>query len=193
MQMSYGIGSFLFPLGIKNKSFSGEFEFVTSKKLVDGDITQTATRVKVYRATDGSTRFEDYQKDKEGDKIYAVSIYNHDEQRIYFLDVESKAFYIMPVSDSGSQPDPKSELPIASDQNIGKKSIENLTCLGYQRKQKENDVFEYWVSEELNQVMLAKSVLGDEINTLRLFSIKQSEPDNKLFIVPKDYKPIQIE
>jgi len=193
MQSSYGIGPFLFPLGIKNKPFSGEFESVNTKKLPNSDVTHTTGKVKVYRATDGNTRFEDYGKEKQGDKIYAVSIYNHVEQKIYLLDVESKSVYTMPESESTNEPNSESELSVSTDKNIGKKVIENLVCLGYQRKKGENDLFEHWISEELNQIMLAKSVLGDETNTLLLFDIKRLEPDSKMFVVPRDYKPIKIE
>ena len=193
MQASYGIGPFLFPLGIKNKPFSGEFETVNTKKLPNGDVTQTTGKVKIYRLTDGSTRFEDYGREKEGGKIYAVSIYNHEEQKFYLLDVESKSVYTMPESEPANEPNSEPELPVSTDKSIGKKVIENLVCLGYQRNRAENDTFEYWMSEELNQIVLAKSVSGSETNTLRLFDVKRSEPDSKMFVVPKDYKPMKIE
>jgi len=189
MQASYGIGPFLLPLGIKDKPFKGEFELITTRKLPKGAVTDATVRLKVYRASDGSTRFENFEKDKEGEKAYAVSIFNSTKQEFYFLDVESKSAHIMSPSDSA----PESEQSISTDKNIGKKVIENLICLGYQRKRGENDVFKYWLSEELNQIVLAKSVLGDETNTLRLFDIKRLEPDSKMFVVPKDYKPMKIE
>lgn len=189
MQASFGIGPFLLPLGIKDKPFKGEFEQITSNKLPNGEVTRRTARLITYQAADGSRRFDQYGKDKEKDKTLVISIYNSAKQEIYFLDVESKTVFTQPLT----EPDSESEPPIYDGDNLGKKVIENLICRGYQRKRDENDVFEYWVSEELNETLRAKSVLGDEENSLRLFNIERVEPDGKMFLIPKDYKPMKAE
>ncbi|CAN5874462.1 hypothetical protein BH20ACI4_BH20ACI4_09420 [soil metagenome] len=193
MQISYGIGPFLLPLGIKDKPFKGEFEKVTSKKLPTGEFAHNTARIKIYRDSNGSVRFENFEKKNEEDKIYSISIYNHNEQKIYFLDVDSKIFYAMPAFDSNKESDSKPESLTYLDKDIGLKTIDNLICRGYQRKQKENDVLEYWVSEEIDQIIRAKSIFGNEINTLRLFDIKRLKTDSRMFVVPSDYKPAKIE
>lgn len=189
MQASYSIGPFLLPLGVENKPFVGEFELNSSKKPSGIEVTHATNRIKVYRASDGSVRFENVEKESE--KILTVSIYNQSEKKIYFLEVESKSVYVMPVSDSASESN--SESPNYLGQDIGKKNIENFICRGYRKERGENDVFEYWISEELNQLLLAKSIIGNEATTLRLFNIKRIEPNRKIFVIPQDYKLIKIE
>ena len=154
----------------------------------DGEITHRTTHLTIYRAADGSSRFEQYEKSGKN-KIFAIAIYNSSKEEFYFLDLESKSVFVKPISKLNS----KSELSTFDDNNFGERVIENFVCHGYQRKQKENNMFEYWVSEELNQIMLAKSILGDETHTLRLFDIERLEPDSKMFVVPKDYKLLKIE
>ena len=71
---------------------------------------------------------------------------------------------------------------------IGQQQIEEFTCHGYISDQPEGDIIEYWVSEELQEVLLAKSISNDKESTLRLFDIRRVEPDSELFTVPADYK-----
>ncbi len=188
MQVSYTIGPFLLPTGIKDKPFQGKIEQITAKKLPDGEITYRTTHHIVYRAVDGSSRFEQYEN-SEKNRIFAIAIYNSSGEEFYFLDLKSKSVFVKPISKSNSE----SELLTFDGNNIGEKVIENFVCRGYRRKQEENNVFEYWVSEELNQIMLAKSVFGNETSTLRFFDIERVEPNSKMFVVPKGYKLIKIE
>lgn len=189
MQASYTIGPFLLPLGIKDRPFRAEFKQDRIEKISDSKISKQSRAGQIYRAFDGRTRIEEYRNDKEGKNLITAIIYNPSKLEGYLLDIENKAFFTVPLSSSDSE----SSLPIFEGNDIGKKVIENLVCRGYQKKRGDDDIFQYWVSEELLEALIAKSVSGNETNILRLFNIKRLEPNRKMFVVPKDYTPIKIE
>lgn len=85
------------------------------------------------------------------------------------------------------------ESPTFTGDDIGRRVIEGLPCRGYRGKSQHGGTVEYWVSEELLEVVLARSLLRGEENTLRLFNIHRIEPDSKMFTVPADYKTAAIE
>jgi len=191
MQASFGEGPFLLPLlGIKDRAFQAEYKRTTLKKSVNDEaIHRITTRGAIYRAADGSNRREQYGKDEAGSKPSTIIIYNPARQVSYLLDAESKTFFTMPLATSNSP----SEFPPSEAQDIGRKVIEDLVCRGYRLKRQENGEVEYWISEELQEVVLAKIVTRDEESTLQLFNIRRIEPAGSLFTVPKDYEKAMVE
>jgi hypothetical protein len=115
------------------------------------------------------------------------------KQELYFLDVESKTFLRSRTSDDIEEASDEEASDLLKDAAskgtlIGKQMIEGFVCHGYRIDQPEGSVIEYWISEELSDVLLAKSRSTKEEITLKLFSIRRDEPDGSLFTVPMDYE-----
>jgi hypothetical protein len=188
MQGSYVSGPFITPAGIKDRPFQADYEQVTTKKTSNDNTSRHVKQGAIYRATNGRSRREEYAGGGTEKKPGTIIIHNPAKQEGYLLDVESKTFFTMPTPASESQ----DELPTFKGEDAGRKVIEGLMCRGYRMKQQSEEI-EYWVAEDLLEVVLAKSVSKDEESTLRLFNIRRIEPDGKLFSVPVNYKTAVIE
>ena len=190
MQASFSIGPFLLPLGVKDKPFKGEFEHIIKKKLPGGETVHSSTRILIYQAKNGRRRLEEYANDRKETEPRSIIIYNPPARRFIFLDVESKSFFSDSLTESSST---DCEKLVFSGEDIGVKVIEGRKCRGYQVKRHANDNFEYWISEELEEIIQAKIITENEEHTLRLFNIERSEPANPLFVIPENYKPMKTE
>lgn len=179
----------------KNKAFQAQYEKVVVRKLPDGQISQQIKTGVIYRDAYGRTRREERSDSEVAPSNFSHTIMMSDPttQELCFLDVESKTVLRSPFSD-----DPQSDqmqetddiLEDAASKNtaLGEQLIEGLVCFGYRVNQPQGGAVEYWISKELLDVMLAKSVDVDKESTLRLFDIRPDEPDCNLFIVPADYE-----
>jgi hypothetical protein len=110
----------------------------------------------------------------------------------YIMDVEAKTYFrcflpSKPEQDSNTPSKTHFDLSMFKGDDIGEKVIEGLVCRGYGKNRQRTEVFEYWVSEELLEVVLARSVLEEEESTLRIFNIKRVEPSSNLFTIPDGY------
>jgi hypothetical protein len=172
-------GPFITPLGVKERPFQAHYEQVTIKDS-DGETFRHIKSGIVYRTSDGRSRKEEYANGGAQETISTIIIHDPTKQEGYLLDVETRTFFTMPLSNTSTS----AESPTFTGDDIGRRVIEGLTCRGYQRKSQNGGTVEYWVSEELLEVVLARSLVGGEENTLRLFNIHRVESDSKLFTVP---------
>ena len=196
MQVSYAVGPFLLPMGIKNKPFRAEFELTKLKGATQVEATRRITKIIVHQDANGNRRIDEL-KESEKNKLRSTTIYNHGSHKLHLLDAESKSVFTMPQSelppDSELPASSESELPTFIGEDIGKKVIERLVCRGYRVERTENDILEYWVSEELSEVLEAKIILENEENILRVVNIERVEPSGGTFLIPGDYKMVKTE
>ena len=196
MQASFLHGSISVPTGVKNRPFQAQYENTHTKKLPSGKISQQIKMGNVYRATDGRSRRDEQSREAIDKFITVVIIHNPSKHEGYLLDVESKTVFVMPIPEThnnSADNEPKEHLSHLSftGEEIGSKKIEDLTCRGFRIKRGDS-VTEYWVSEDLLEILLVKEWGADEENTLRLFNVNRIEPANDLFTVPVDYKELNI-
>jgi hypothetical protein len=189
MQGAFINGQFITPAGIQDRPFLAEYEQITLKKLPGGKTSQQIRRGAIYRAANGRSRREEYAMGEENVRARVVIIHDPIKQVGYLLDIDNKSVFTMPLPSSESQP----QSPIFTGENIGEKVFEEMRCRGYRRNDRERGDIEYWVSEDLLEVVLAKSIFKEEESTLRLFNIRRVEPDRNLFSVPEDYEAVTIE
>lgn len=192
---SFITGPFITPAGVKNRPFQAQYEHVALRRLPNGETSRRVKKGAIYRAADGRSRREEYAGDGAGKIIKTIIIHDPIRQEGYLLDPESKTFFTMPVPDSprSATSGSEAELPTFTGEDIGKKTVDGLICRGYRRERPGGGVVEYWVSEELLEAVLARTVAGDQDDALRIFGIRRGEPDNTLFNVPPEYQAITIE
>lgn len=176
----------------KNKPFQAKYEKVVLRRSPDG---QTSQRVKLgvlYRDSGGRTRREERADSGiNREEFSSTAIVNDPATReLFFLDISSKTVLRSLLSDDPESDQQQESLDDAASNNtaLGEQMIEGFVCHGYRVNQPQGGAVEYWMSEELMDVLLAKSVGTEEESTLRLFNIRSDEPDSNLFTVPADYR-----
>ena len=182
---------FTFPLGIKDKPFHARYERIALEKLPDAQTVRQERHGAIYRASDGRSRTVKYEKDKMTE-IEAI-IHDPVQGKAYFLDPESQTSYGtgLPGAPSGAAAASFEEVLIAvasSSNDLGREVVEGFVCRGYGVTAPGGDTLEYWVSEELSAVLLAKNLRDNEEITFCLYDIERIEPESTLFAVPADYE-----
>jgi hypothetical protein len=179
----------------KNRPFQAQYEKMLVRKLATGQTSQQIKTGMLYRDTSGRTRREEFSDSEiPHDKFSGTAIVSDAaKQELYFLDVGSKTFLRSQSSGAIEEATDEEVSDLLKDAAskgtvIGKQIIEGFVCHGYRIDQPEGSVIEYWISEELSDVLLAKSESTKEEIILRLFSIRRVEPDSSLFTAPIDYQ-----
>lgn len=179
----------------KNRPFQARYEKRFLRKSTTGQTSQRIKTGVIYRDTDGRTRREEISDSEiPPDNFSGTAVVNDAaKQELYFLDVGSKTFLRSRSFDAIEEASDEEASDLLKDAAgkgilIGERMIEGFICRGYRMNQPESGVIEYWISEELSDVLLAKSRSTKEEITLKLLSIRRDEPDGSLFTVPADYE-----
>lgn len=192
MQSFYFNPPFTSPAGVKGKPFQAQYEQNQSQKLPGGQISHQAKTGMIYRAADGRSRRETFLEVSPNMIKSEAIIHNPLVQKVYFLDTESRSVITVPLGETEDEMDEHSgtltQPQAFMGDDLGQKIIEGLVCRGYRLTQTDGRIIEYWVSQDLSEILLAKSLFAEEEITLRLFDIRRNEPDNNLFTVPADYE-----
>lgn len=192
MQGFYFDPPFVSSAGIKGRPLQARYERTHSKKLPDGESTRQVRIGAIYRDGEGRSRREEQAEATSKEITGTIIIHDPIAQEIRFLDPQSKTVIretLLAQDDVGDEVSMDFLEAVASTaEDIGRRLIEGLTCRGYRVAQPKNGMVEYWFSEELQDVVLAKSTGGNEEGMLRLFDISFVEPDSSMFIVPTGYK-----
>lgn len=187
MSSTYVDHPFVTPAGVRGAPFQARYERIDFKKLLNGQTVQQAKTGVFYRDANGRSRKEVNTKNSPEETESVIVIHDPVKQELCFLETKSKTF--SKISMHGVEQPFNDVLENFSKQGeyIGQQLIEGLNCHGYRSNQLGSGTIEYWVAEELQEVLLAKSTSGDEESILRLFSIRHIEPDSRMFTVPADF------
>lgn len=185
---------FISPAGVREKPFQAFYEHVRMRKPISGQVWErSVTAGVIYRDTEGRSRREVSPQSATGEIINTIIIYDPLAQEVIFLDSESKTILrercpenLKDIAEWQSMS--FLEYIAKTAEKIEEKVIEDLMCRGFRIRQPESGTIEYWISEELDDVVLASSVTQSEEETLRLYNIRRREPESKLFISPAHYK-----
>lgn len=147
----------------------------------------------VYRDANGRFRREVLAQSADEVVTNMVYIFDPMKQAIHVLDVLLKTIVTETIVHNIGTPSIKSlnsamqNTSEIQGEEIGARSIEGLTCHGY-RRHSGDSVVESWHSNELGEVLLEDSTGKYQRTFLRLFDIRQVEPDSYLFTLPADFK-----
>jgi hypothetical protein len=180
---------------VRNNPFEADYEEIISKKLPDMTVSQLIMKGKIYRDTEGRIRKDlTLQSPQQDFSEHTVLITDYVSRRHIDLDPESKTFSFVEMGEPYQPPIPPPQNPVT---NLGlgnkqkeSKEIEGIVCI--RLTEKVNDcLIETWYSEKLREVVQEKRTCDSEEHSLRLFNIRQAEPESQLFKVPSDYKEKQ--
>jgi hypothetical protein len=174
---------------IKGRPFQAEFEQVILKKLPDGQTQHFTINGLILRDSEGRRRQE----------IRLISTPENTLSFTFILDPITKVIYVLDVINKTVSKDELQVSPelnstmalVPQDENLTVKHIEGLLCHGFQTNLP-NGELEFWFSEDLKEDLLERSLNREQEKSMRLFNIRRIEPDTNLFIVPPDYKQINI-
>lgn len=180
---------FFIPLNTNGKkSFRAKYKH-TIKRKENPNKSLNATRTGViYKKTDGRCRTEERDETDKYDEV-SVIIYDPLKQEGYLVDTETQTAHIMPMSAQAEN----DSAQFWNGQKIGKQIIEGFVCQGYRVGEDADNFTEYWVAEEIPEVILAKDFQENLEAELRLFDIEFIEPTDELFILPDDYVKISLD
>jgi hypothetical protein len=177
---------------VKNAPFEADYEEKISRKLPDMPVSQLILKGKIYRDSEGKVRKDLTLQSSEGNfSAHMLGITDYVNRRFIDLDTKSKTFAIVQMSEPYQPPIPTPQNPVTNQGSKNKekesKEIEGVVCI--RLKEKVNGcLIETWYSEQLREVVLEKRTCNNEERSLRLFNIRQAEPESQLFKVPSDYK-----
>ncbi len=167
---------FTFPAGIKHKPFQAKYERIDR----EGQISRRIKSGAVYRDSFGRSRREFIQVTPEAGMVEII-IDDPVEKRSYILDEESKTAFPLPLGDSVDE-----ELQFTGE-DIGHSIIEGFECRGYRVNLSDGSIMEYWVADDLLEILYATYKNGETESTVRHFDIQRGEPQANVFVVPSDY------
>ncbi len=192
---------------VKDSPFSAETLREENKRLFDGSIIKHQSKGLIYRDSLGRSRQEQPIEKIGG---FAVLGENNQPKRLvnivdvvsgnfYSLDFETKTYFNVQIL-SGSPLKPRNESKDTKKESLGTKNFEGVNAEGTRLTieipvgQIGNDkpifvVTEKWFSNELQMIVFSKHTdpfIGEV--TFQLINIKQSEPSQDLFVIPKDFK-----
>ncbi len=167
---------FSFPAGVKHRPFQAKYERVDRQ----GQISHRIKSGAVYRDSSGRSRREFIQVMPETGMLKLI-IDDPVGKRSYILDEEAKTAFALPLGDSGDE-----ELQFRGE-DIGHKVIEGLECRGYRMNLSDGSIMEYWVAEDLLEILYATYKHGAMESSVRHFEIQRDEPQANMFAVPSDY------
>lgn len=178
---------------IKGKPIQAQYEHKVVKR-VAGNVATRAITGTVYRDSFGRTRKDIHLEIAPKVALDLAYVYDPVAKRSYILNkthktvteesfrlmgemLPSGVLRIMPESASGIRTEA-----------LGERDIEGFKCRGYRIRMPDDAELEYWVLDDLTDVVLEKrtSAAGDE-STLVLFKINRSEPAKDLFGIPDGF------
>src|SRR5581483_4864299 len=71
------------------------------------------------------------------------------------------------------------------------KEIEGQICYRFQTRLPDGSKLEAWFSPELKETLLENISSATEEKIMRLYNIRQVEPDPELFVIPKTYQIVR--
>lgn len=180
------------PVMIPGKPFQAEFERVLIQRLSDGQVESYVFKGSIYRATDSRVRKEIDLLELDGTITHMIIIQDTLDESVHVLHATSKTVTSFPLTENlllNSGISRSSE-----DIDLGERSIEGLLCHGYSRGTRGTAGFAiFWFSDELGEALIAENIYGQDEDTLRLFNIRQDEPDPDFFLVPEDYRSAYLD
>lgn len=184
---------FFIPLATNGKkSFQAKYKHTIRKKhLVNEFLKENRTGI-LYKKSDGRYRREEWLETDKPNETVSVVIYNPQEQKGYLLDMETQTAFTLPMSGSSVQPE-NDWAKFWGGQKIGKQIIEGFTCQGFRVGEQVDNFTEYWVAEDILEIMLAKNIQENQEAELTLFDIEFNELDDELFIIPDTYTKISLD
>ncbi|MGI8656718.1 MAG: ankyrin repeat domain-containing protein [Pyrinomonadaceae bacterium] len=176
----------------RGRPFNAQFEQTRSERLSNNRTSQQIVKGAVFRDSGGRVRKEFLLQEAPSREVHIAFISDASKEVIYVLDVKSKTFVKddLPAVPEKFNAEPliapvRSSLKVR-DEDLGEQLLEGLICHGY-RSHMEDSVIEFWYSDDLQEILLEKTVSQDEESILRLFEISRGEPSSTLFSVPADY------
>ena len=179
----------------RGRPYQARYQQVCTKKTRDGQVLQETLSGAVFRDNDGRLRKELRLPDTLAEVTQIALLTDPAKESIYILDLQSKTFLKERFPVSKREPGRESTFATKKDlsgedgEELVERELEGLICHGH-RCQLADAVVEFWYSDELMEVLLEKRASPVEENTLRLFEIRQVEPDSELFSIPADYSPM---
>ncbi len=179
----------------RGRPFQARYQQICTKKTPDGQVLQETLSGAVFRDSDGRLRKELRLPDMLAEVTQIALLTDPAKESIYILDLQSKTFlkerFPATLTERGNElpAATKKDLSGEDGEDLGERELEGLICHGH-RCHLSDDVVEFWYSDKLLEVVLEKRTNQDEENTLRLFEIRQVEPDSELFSIPADYSPM---
>ena len=167
---------FTFPAGVKHKPFCVKYELLD----FDGEISIETKIGVIFQDSSGRSRREFIRVTPEGSRIEII-IDDPLKKRSYILDEESKTAFSIPLENWVDE-----ELQFAGE-DMGCSIVEGFECRGYQTKLSDGSVMEYWVADDLSEILYAIYTNGEKESSVRCFDIEKVEPEANLFDVPSDY------
>ncbi len=167
---------FTFPAGVKHKPFHAKYERIDR----EGQVSRRIKSGAVYRDSSGRSRREFIQVAPEAGMVEII-IDDPVGKRSYILDEESKTVFPIPLGDSAEE-----ELQFTGE-DIGRRKIEGFECRGYRMSLSDGSVMEYWVANDLLEILYATYRNGELESSVRHFEIELGEPQANVFVVPSDY------
>lgn len=173
-------------------AFQAEYQQTrkTRHKGGQGDVEKLTGRI--FRDSLGRERIEQVAEDE-----HIVRVYDPTRKTEFMLDVLaelvlyqvqlpgegfranifgiSKSSIAIPVSFSNSMPE------------LGWKEIEGLRCAGYKIQKPGDYTLQYWLSPDLEQLLLVNIMNEEEEFTWQLFNLKYIEPDMSYFDLPGNF------
>jgi hypothetical protein len=117
-------------------------------------------------------------------------IYIDPVQRTYYdCTVKDRLCHALAYNMAASQPAQNLPPSAITTQPLGQRKIDELETVGNRStiaSRRETD--ETWYSNDLKIDLLTKRTIGDKTQSLQVKSLKRSEPDSKLFMLPAKYK-----
>lgn len=173
------------------KSFQAKYKHTIKKEEhLNKFLSESKTGI-LYKKLDGRYRREERAETDKYAEINEIIIYNPLKQEGYFLDTETQTAFTLPMSDSSTQTENDSA-QFWGGRKIGKQIIEGFVCQGYRIGEHTDNFTEYWVAEDIPEIILAKNIQEYQEAELMLFDIKFNEPNDELFIIPSNYTKISL-
>lgn len=179
------------PAPVTGKPFKARFEQVRSGVSPDGQVVRRTLGGEVCRDADGRTRQDLHIPDGDAGSTRIALITDPTQEAFYILDVDSQTYVEERFAAAGIvgdiSPPPSPQSPVGAEgEDLGRRQVEGALCRGY-RTSSGNSVVEVWYSDELGVALLEKSTGPDGEHTLRLFDVRQTDPQRECFAVPADY------
>jgi len=176
---------------VKNKPFQTDLEHTIIQKLPDGQLQKYSLAGKICRDSSGRRRQEVYLKTEDNLSVNLITIQDPIAQTISVLDVNNmvasvERFQIS--NDRGSALSPESR---SIDRAEIAKEIEGQICYRFQTRLPDGSKLEAWFSPELKETLLENISSATEEKIMRLYNIRQVEPDPELFVIPKTYQIVR--
>lgn len=177
---------------IKGKPIQAQYEHKVVKQVAGNLATRTISG-RVYRDSFGRTRKEIRLELAPKVVLDLAYIYDPVAKRSYILNITNRtvteeSFRSMDEILPSDVPKIMQERAFGRrTESLGEKDIGGIKCRGYRIQTAVDVELEYWLSNDLLDVILEKKTSAGEESTRLLFNINHSEPAEDLFSIPHGY------